>query len=139
MCWNCKMQAAELSMTELLELVSNNSRGIITAHVKTVKTAKTVESTTTALVVIGQYENQYYMTNCVARECPVNMMLSIHATVARDLSNACRKSVLVAPLNGFGRKVFEQSKGHNSTFSMTYSVLAIEPNYIPPPHEWIHL
>ncbi len=81
--------------------------------------------------------------------CPANMMLSIHATVARDLSNACRSQshmktqVLVAPLNGFGREVFEQSKSQTATVlapvNMTYSVLAMESDYIPPLHEWIYL
>jgi hypothetical protein len=122
-----------LSMADLIELVANNGRAIITAS----------HSTTTALVVIGQYDHQYYMTNCVAAECPVNTILSIHATVVRDMSNACQSrtktKVLVAPLNGFGREVFEQSKGHNPTFTMKYSVLALEPNYTPPPHEWIQL
>jgi hypothetical protein len=158
------MQATELSMAKLLELVANNSRAIITAS--------QAHSMATALVVIGQYDHQYYMTSCVAAECPANMMQSIHATVARDLSlENCKQSfptkpqVLVAPLNGFGREVFEQSKSLNATFNntysdmigfasnpmvltapkglrgeaLTYSVLVIESNYMPPPHEWVHL
>ena len=116
-----------MEMTQVLQIVPDNSRVIINAS----------NDHNTALVVIGQYDNQFYMTNC-ASDCPVHVLLSIHARVATDMSKCCKPRI--APLNGFGNQVFEQSKLMKPICdNMTYCVLSTESNYKPPPHEWVHM
>lgn len=121
-------------MESLWQSVIDNSRAIIEVlH---------GNYTTPGLVVIGKQNGENYMSTFIASSgCTEEEAVLIHGKVVNDaLESSQSKCLMFAPLNGYGTTAYNQSMTPNAvskSVSVTYNLLSIDSNYIPPTNDWV--